>query len=317
MNKKLEPEIKSNIKSLRTKPQKEDPVGIKAVLDRALQAYEKLPMLEIVFERLIRSLTTSLRNITSENVEITVSDLQSLRFGMYMDTLKTPLSVAVFKAIEWDNLGLVVLDNKIVLSFVDVLLGGKTNSESFNPKRSLTYIEQTLARQLVEIILGEMGNAFDAISPSNFMFERLENNPNFATICRNGDAIILLKLVVYIDDREGHVDIIIPYNTIEPIKEQLQKVFIGDKFGVDSVWEERLSNRVYDVDMEIQAVIENTPTKIIDIANLKPGDTIVINHKYQDDVYLRCGPLDVFKGQIGKIDDKVAINVTDTVAEED
>ena len=315
MNKKVEPKIK-NKAEIKVKDIN-DPVGIKAVLDRALQAYEKLPMLEIVFERLIRSLTTSLRNLTSENVEIMVSDLQSLRFGMYMDTLKAPLSVAVFKAIEWDNLGLVVLDNNIVLSFVDVLLGGKTTSpDDSGSKRPLTYIEQTLARQLVEIILGEMGNAFDAISPSNFLFERLENNPNFATICRNGDAIILLKLVVHIDNRSGNIDIIIPYNTIEPIKEQLQKIFIGDKFGVDSVWEERLTNKVYDIDMELQAVIINTPTKIIDLANLKPGDTIVINHKYEDDIIVKCGHLDLFKGQIGKVDDKVAINVTQTVGGE-
>jgi len=316
MNKKVEPQIKTKTE-VKSKSAEHDPVGIKAVLDRALQAYEKLPMLEIVFERLIRSLTTSLRNLTSENVEIHVSDLQSLRFGMYMDTLKAPLSVAVFKAIEWDNLGLVVLDNNIVLSFVDVMLGGKNTSiDRSGVKRPLTYIEQTLARQLVEILLGEMGNAFDAIAPSNFIFERLENNPNFATICRNGDAIILLKLMIQIDERVGNVDIIIPYNTIEPIKEQLQKVFIGDKFGVDNVWEERLTNRAYDLEMELQAVIINTPTKIIDLANLKPGDTIVINHKFEEDILVRCGPLELFKGQIGKIDEKVAINVTRTIGGE-
>ncbi|MEY3196976.1 MAG: Flagellar motor switch protein FliM [Pseudomonadota bacterium] len=308
---KVEPQIKNAASS-------KDPVGIKAVLDRAMQAYEKLPMLEIVFERLIRSLTTSLRNLTSENVEIHVTDLQSLRFGMYLSNLKPPTSIAVFKAIEWDNLGLIVLDNNIVLSFVDVLLGGKnTISQRGAAKRPLTYIEQTLAKQLVEIVLGEMGNAFDAISPSNFIFERLESNPNFATICRNGDAIILLKLMIQLDERSGNIDILIPYNTIEPIKEQLQKVFIGDKFGVDSVWEERLNDRVHDIDVELEAVITNRPSKILDVAKLKPGDTIIMNHKYEDDVLVRCGTIEVFKGQIGKVEDKVAINITNTLTKEE
>jgi len=305
--KKLEPQINEPNSS-------QDPVGIKAVLDRAMQAYEKLPMLEIVFERLIRSLTTSLRNLTSENVEISVVDLQSLRFGMYLSSLKGPSSIAVFKAIEWDNLGLVVLDNGIVLSFVDVLLGGKHNSLSASSsKRPLTYIEQTLAKQLVEVVLGELGNAFDAIAPSNFLFERLESNPNFATICRAGDAIILLKLSIQIEERSGLVDIVIPYNTIEPIKEQLQKVFIGDKFGIDSLWEELLAGRIQELEMPLEAVVINTPNKIIDIARLKPGDTIIINHKYDDDIVVRCGNTNLFKGQIGKVEDKVAINVTETI----
>jgi flagellar motor switch protein FliM len=288
-------------------------VGIKAVLDRAMQAYEKLPMLEIVFERLIRSLTSSLRNLTSENVEISVTDLESLRFGMYLSNIEQPSSIAVFKAIEWDNLGLVILDNHIVLSLVDVLLGGKHGGETV-PKRPLTYIEQTIAKQLVEIILSELGNAFDAISPSNFLFERLESNPNFATICRSGDAIISLKLMVQIEEQSsGSIDIVIPYNTIEPIKEQLQKVFIGDKFGIDSVWEELLTQRIQEVGMPLEAVVINTPTKIIDVAKLKPGDTIILNHKYDEDVTLRCKNLPIFKGQIGKVEDKVAINVTETI----
>jgi flagellar motor switch protein FliM len=290
----------------------ESSVGIKAVLDRAMQAYEKLPMLEIVFERLIRSLTSSLRNLTSENVEITVTELESLRFGVYLSEIEQPSSIAVFKAIEWDNLGLIILDNHIVLSLVDVLLGGKHAGESIQ-KRPLTYIEQTIAKQLVEIILSELGNAFDALSPSNFLFERLESNPNFATICRSGDAIISLKLMVQIDQRSGYVDIVIPYNTIEPIKEQLQKVFIGDKFGIDSVWEELLTQRIQEVGMPLEAVIVNTPTKIIDVAKLKPGDTIILNHKYDEDITLRCKHLPIFKGQIGKLDDKVAINVTQTI----
>jgi flagellar motor switch protein FliM len=277
-----------------------------------MQAYEKLPMLEIVFERLIRSLTSSLRNLTSENVEITVTELESLRFGVYLSEIEQPSSIAVFKAIEWDNLGLIILDNHIVLSLVDVLLGGKHAGESIQ-KRPLTYIEQTIAKQLVEIILSELGNAFDALSPSNFLFERLESNPNFATICRSGDAIISLKLMVQIDQRSGYVDIVIPYNTIEPIKEQLQKVFIGDKFGIDSVWEELLTQRIQEVGMPLEAVIVNTPTKIIDVAKLKPGDTIILNHKYDEDITLRCKHLPIFKGQIGKLDDKVAINVTQTI----
>lgn len=309
MAEKEEPKMKGN----KTK----DAVGIKAVLDQAMQAYEKLPMLEIVFERLIRSLTSSLRNLTSENVEIHVTDLQSLRFGSYLNALPQPSSIAVFKAVELDNLGLISLDNNIILTLVDVLLGGKHSSkDSIVQKRPLTYIEQTIAKQFVEILLGELGNAFDAIAPSNFIFERLESNPNFATICRSGDAIISLRLNVQIESRAGFVDIVIPYNTLEPIKEQLQKVFIGDKFGIDSVWEELLSSSIQEVSMPLEAVVVNTPTRIIDVARLKPGDTIVINHKHDADVLLRCKHKTLFKGQIGKVEDRVAINVTQTVAED-
>ena len=44
-------------------------------------SYERLPMLEIVFDRLVRLMTTSLRNFTSDNVEVSLDRITSLRFG--------------------------------------------------------------------------------------------------------------------------------------------------------------------------------------------------------------------------------------------
>src|SRR5229473_8226622 len=39
-----------------------DNSGIRAIIDSAMVSYERLPMLEIVFDRLVRLMTTSLRN---------------------------------------------------------------------------------------------------------------------------------------------------------------------------------------------------------------------------------------------------------------
>src|SRR5690349_24637732 len=47
----------------------EKPPGIQANIKSALDSYERLPMLEIVFERLVRMLSTTLRNCSSDNGE--------------------------------------------------------------------------------------------------------------------------------------------------------------------------------------------------------------------------------------------------------
>jgi flagellar motor switch protein FliM len=49
-----------------------DQSGIRAIINSALVSYERLPMLEIVFDRLVRLMTTSLRNFTSDNVEVSL-----------------------------------------------------------------------------------------------------------------------------------------------------------------------------------------------------------------------------------------------------
>ena len=63
----------------------DDNSGIRAIIDSAMVSYERLPMLEIVFDRLVRLMTTSLRNFTSDNVEVSLDRITSVRFGDYMN----------------------------------------------------------------------------------------------------------------------------------------------------------------------------------------------------------------------------------------
>ena len=56
-----------------------DNSGIRAIIDSAMVSYERLPMLEIVFDRLVRLMTTSLRNFTSDNVEVSLDRITSVR----------------------------------------------------------------------------------------------------------------------------------------------------------------------------------------------------------------------------------------------
>src|SRR3569833_720917 len=65
--------------------QMQDKSGVRAIINSALVSYERLPMLEIVFDRLVRLMTTSLRNFTSDNVEVSLDSITSIRFGDYLN----------------------------------------------------------------------------------------------------------------------------------------------------------------------------------------------------------------------------------------
>jgi flagellar motor switch protein FliM len=73
-----------------------DNSGIRAIIDSAMVSYERLPMLEIVFDRLVRLMTTSLRNFTSDNVEVSLDRITSVRFGDYLNSIQLPAILAVF-----------------------------------------------------------------------------------------------------------------------------------------------------------------------------------------------------------------------------
>lgn len=206
--------------------------GIQKIISSGLVSYERLPMLEIVFDRLVQIMSTSLRNFTSDNVEVGIDNILSLRFGDYLNSIPLPAMLAVFKAEEWDNYGLMVVDSAMIYSIVDVLLGGRRGTAAMRIEgRPYTTIERTLVERLIRVVLSDLSGSFDPLCPVSFHYERLEVNPRFATISRLSNAAILARLRVDMEDRGGKMELLLPYATLEPVRELLLQQFMGEKFG--------------------------------------------------------------------------------------
>jgi len=284
--------------------------GIQAILNSSLVSYERLPMLEVVFDRLVRSLSTSLRNFTSDNVEVNLDNIASTRFGDYVNSIPLPAMLSVFRAEEWDNFGLITIDSSLIYSIVDVLLGGRRGTAAMRIEgRPYTTIERHLVERLIKLFLHDLELAFEPLSPVKFLFDRLETNPRFATIARPANAAILVKLKVDMEDRGGRIDLLLPYATIEPVRELLLQMFLGEKFGRDSIWEGHLATELWSTDLAVQAVLDERSMTLREVMALEVGSTILLNTSPQSVVELRCGGVPMLGGHMGRIGRSVAIKV--------
>ena len=285
--------------------------GVQALINSALVSYERLPMLEIVFDRLVRLATTSLRNFTSDNVEVTMDSISSVRFGDYLNSIPLPAILSVIRAEEWENYGLLTVDSSLIYSMIDVLLGGRRTAGNIRVEgRPYTTIEMALARRMIEIILEDTHRAFEPVTQVNFKLERMETNPRFAAISRPGNAAILIELRIEMDDRGGKIEILLPYATIEPIREQLLQMFMGEKFGRDPIWEGHLATEIYSADVEIEAVLHEQDLPLSRVLGLKPGDTIMFDRTPTEPVRLRCGDVELTEAIMGHIGNHVSVRVT-------
>jgi flagellar motor switch protein FliM len=287
-----------------------DQSGIKAIVNSALVSYERLPMLEVVFDRLVRMMSTSLRNFTSDNVEVSLESITSWRFGDYLNSIPLPAMLTVFKAEEWDNFGLMTVDSSLIYSIVDVLLGGRRGTAAMRVEgRPYTTIERNLVERMVHVVLGDLSAAFDPLSPVTFRFERLESNPRFATIARPANATIVAKLRVDMEDRGGRIELMLPYATLEPVRELLLQMFIGEKFGRDSIWEGHLTAALWQTEVPIQAVLEEVELSLGDVLSWTEGTRLELNCDPTSKVQLRCGEVAMFDGHMGRRGSNIAVRI--------
>jgi flagellar motor switch protein FliM len=284
--------------------------GIQAILNSALVSYERLPMLEVVFDRLVRLMSTSLRNFTSDNVEVSLDNIISIRFGDYLNSIPLPAMLSVFKAEEWDNHGLITVDSALIYSIVDVLLGGRRGTAAMRIEgRPYTTIERNLVERMIHVMLADLGAAFEPLSPVTFRFDRLETNPRFATISRPSNAAIVAKLRIDMEDRGGRLELLLPYATLEPVRELLLQMFMGEKFGRDSIWETHLAEELWLTDVGLSAVLDEQIMKLRDVFDLKIGSRIMFNATPDSSVELRCGEVAMYKGKMGRKGDRIAIRI--------
>jgi len=288
--------------------------GIRAIIDSGLVSYERLPMLEVVFDRLVRMMTTSLRNFTSDNVEVSLDNISSIRFGDYLNSIPLPAILAVFRAEQLDNYGLLTVDSNLIYSVVDVLLGGHRGTSAMRVEgRPYTTIERQLVQRMIRVVLDDAQRAFAPLTQVDFTLDRIETNPRFAAIARPANAAILVRLRIDMEDRGGRIELMLPYSTLEPIRKMLLQQFMGEKFGRDNIWENHLASQLWSTGVDIQAVLDEYQTPLSKVLSLKVGDTIMLNATPKSDISIRCGGIPVAKGKIGRMGHHVAVRVSSSL----
>ncbi|MDX1738313.1 MAG: flagellar motor switch protein FliM, partial [Alphaproteobacteria bacterium] len=239
-----------------------------------------------------------------------LDNITSIRFGDYLNSIPLPAMLTVFKAEEWDNYGLITIDSSLIYSIVDVLLGGRRGTAAMRIEgRPYTTIERNLVERMISVVLADLSAAFDPLSSVTMRFDRLETNPRFATIARPANAAILARFRIDMEDRGGRLELLLPYATLEPVRELLLQMFMGEKFGRDSIWENHLATELWFTDVPIEVVLDEFNMTLTQVLEWKVGTFLQLQATQDSMVELRCGQIPMFKGFVGQKSGNIAVKL--------
>jgi flagellar motor switch protein FliM len=293
----------------------DEKTGVRALLDTSVVNYERLPMMEVIFDKFERYLSTSLRHFTADNVEINIEDINSVRFGDYLDTVPLPAGMVVVDAGGLDDYILMVYESRLIYAVVDILLGGRKARPARIEGRSFTTIERRIMENLTEVILHDLSRSFEPVAPIQFKMERMEVNPRFTTITRPGNAAILVNIKINLEERDGLLQFCLPYATLEPIREQLLQQFMGEKFGQDNIWENHLAQELYHANVDVHAVLDEVVCPLSEAMKWKIGDTLQLNARKDSIVKMKCGEVVKLMGHMGQADGMKAVRIARNVSD--
>lgn len=291
----------------------QDRSGLKALINSALVSHRRLPMLDVIFDRTARLMSTSLRQLTNENVEVTLDNVSSMRFGDFIQSQPQSGVIGVIHSKAFDGYALVAADGALVHSVVDLLLGGRRGSSAGLDARSLTAIELGLANRMLSLLTEDFNEAFSAVKPAEFTLDRIETTPRFAAIAQDASVCALAKFKVRIEDFSAKAVILAPHAMIEPVRELLLRDFIGESGAADELWKQQFSKGVSAAGVDLKAVLADRVMTIGELGALKPGATLTFSTAGDARIELRAGNSPVARGRVGRLGDIIAVKLDGAV----
>ena len=284
--------------------------GLKAVIESNVISHERLPMLEVVCDRMVRTFATSMRNLTSDAIEVTLEEVTSARFGDFMNRVALPAMIAVFKAREWENYGIVTIDSGLIYAVVDALLGGRKGNEPVRiDGRGFTTIETSLVSKMVTLALKDLAEAFEPIAPVTMELERIETSPRFAAIAGSTNIASVATFRVDMEGRGGKFTVLLPYATIEPVRDKLLQRFMGEKLGRDKIWEIHMAQQIRQTEVEVDVVLGEKALRLQEVMSLAVGQTISLNAGPDDPLEIQCGGVPLGRAQVGQRNSFIAVRL--------
>lgn len=281
--------------------------------DRVIRG--RMPILDIIYERFIRSFRVSLSNSLRKISTISIISTDLLKFGEFVNTLPIPSCMCLLRLNELRGPALMVFESKLAYAIIDSYFGGTDRPFTKIDGKEFTQIELSFMKRVMDMAINDLEDAWAPIHKIDAQYIRTEINPQFVGVVPPSDVIITTTFEVEFESASGTIMIIIPYSTIEPIKQKLSSSYQTDHDVVDTLWTQSMSNHVNNTETTAIVKLGETEMNISDLLNLQVGDIVPLNKEVSAELDLEIEEVKKFKCITGIYKGSRAIQITRRIEE--
>jgi len=276
--------------------------------DRVIRG--RMPILEIIYERFIRQFRVSLSNSLRKISTISMISTDLLKFGEFVNTLPIPSCMCILRFNELRGPALMVFESKLAYAIIDSYFGGTDRPFTKIEGKEFTQIELSFMRRVMDMAVADLEEAWAPVHKIDAQYIRTEINPQFVGVVPPSDVIIATTFEVEFESASGTIMVVVPYSTIEPIKQKLSSSFQTDNDQIDSLWTNSMHEHIKDVEADVVVKLGDTNMTVGDLVNLQVGDIIPLNQETSGEVDMEVHQLKKFKCLIGTYKGSRAVQIT-------
>jgi flagellar motor switch protein FliM len=281
---------------------------------RALRfSKDQIRSLTRIHENFARILTTYFSAQLRTYVQINVASADQIPYEEFIRSVPKMTILNVYELPPLDGRILMEINPNIAYSMMDRVMGGK--GVSVNKVENLTEIETTIMSQLFERAFENLSEAWSTVADVDPVFAEFEVNPQFLQMVSPNETVVVISLNTTIGETSGMINICIPHVVLEPILPKLSGSYWMEtkKKDIKPEETENLEKRIKTANVPVVAELGNSEISIEDFLMLDIGDVIQLNARIEDPLTIKIGEIPKFTGQPGRSNNKLAIQILETL----
>lgn len=275
----------------------------------------RMPTLDMINDRLTRSLRISIFDMLRRTTEITTIGVSMIKFSEYTRGLFMPTSLNIINISPLNGSGLCVIDPKLVFGMVDNFFGGDGRYHTRIEGREFTPTENRVVQILLDLLFADLKSAWKPVMDLDFKLVNTEINPQFANIVSPTEVVVVSKFEMELEGGGGEFHIVMPYSMLEPIRELLDDGVQSEQNQVDHRFNNALREEMKQAVVKIDCSMGYTRLTLGEVLNLNAGDVIPI--EMPDLVTVCAGKVPVFRGVLGNSNGKNSVQFEEAIVRHD
>jgi len=277
----------------------------------------RLPQLDVIYEKFMRSFRVSLSSALRKIASLNHASTDFLKFGEFINTLPMPTCMSVLRFNALRGSALLVIESKLAYALVDSFFGGDDRPYTKIEGKDFTPIELSIVKKVVDLAIDDLEQAWLSVERIDASFVRTEINPQFVGIVPPTDVVIASTFDVELENANGTITLVIPYATIEPIKQKLSNQFQVESDQMDKrLWAGIFQEQLMDTYVDLKVDLGETEITLRDLMGLKLGDVISLDQDANGEFEVQVEGVSKYKGLYGINHGSVAVQVTKKLTKE-
>ena len=269
----------------------------------------RFPALDVITERFSRCFQRRLSDMVQTSVEVVAGEVKIIKMNEYLRNLFFPSSLNILKIDALDGIGLLTFDSKLIFSIIELYYGGNGQMRFKIEGREYTAVEMGLIRNLVNECVRCLKASWEPVLPIDFEVLNSEMNPKFASIVDPIEMVVISPVYVRFENQEGHIDVVMPYAMLEPIRDVLEEGMRSLQGEGDKRWNKTLRDESQEIEVAISAELAQVKMSMEDLLAMEVGDIIPI--EMPSLVPFKVEGITIGHGRLGDFEGKKAVQMMD------